>query len=109
MEIDQQTQPATTAAPPPQTFKTTISKQPFYYFAVSLVTADQQHQQIDIIQYRNYLSLALNQWLGATGAGISIDVLKFDYPRGVIRVPYGDHRSVWQALTVYGFQMPSGG
>ncbi|KAJ1953269.1 hypothetical protein GGI12_006047 [Dipsacomyces acuminosporus] len=132
----QQADPLAAAVQP--AFKTTISKQPFYYFNIILIASNTAAAgaslslllsssslssslpsssspssspmlpAIDEIQYRNHLSLALGQWAGATGAGTSIDILKFDYPAATIRVPYSDHKSVWQALTVYSFRLPGG-
>ncbi|KAJ2697034.1 hypothetical protein H4R19_005690 [Coemansia spiralis] len=101
MEIDE---PA--AAQAAGTFRTTISKQPFYYFAICLVTGSSM--PITAAQYREYLLMVLNQWLGAIGGGIAVELMDYDYPRAVVRVPYNNHKAVWQAMTVNPFKLLDG-
>ncbi|KAJ2769194.1 hypothetical protein IWQ57_003208 [Coemansia nantahalensis] len=101
MEIDQP--PAAQAA---GSFRTTISKQPFYYFAVSLVTGSAT--PIAAAQFREYLLMVLNQWLGAIGGGVAVEVMDYDYPRAVIRVPYDNYKAAWQAMTVNPFKLLDG-
>ncbi|KAJ2338566.1 hypothetical protein IWW50_007032 [Coemansia erecta] len=101
MEIDQP------PAHKPATFKTTISKQPFYYFAITLITSSPA-APIDAHQYHGYIMMILNQWLGAIGGGIPVDLLDYDCPRATIRVPFDKHKSVWQAMSVNQFKLLSG-
>ncbi|KAJ2147552.1 hypothetical protein IW136_000020 [Coemansia sp. RSA 678] len=99
MEIDQ-------TPPIPPTLKTTISKQPYYYFAITLATSTPA-TPIDVTQYHGYIALVLTQWLGAIGGGIPVDILDYSYPRATIRVPYVNHKQVWQAMTVNPFSLLS--
>ncbi|KAJ2226386.1 hypothetical protein GGH97_006634, partial [Coemansia sp. RSA 475] len=69
MEIDQ-------TPPIPPTLKTTISKQPYYYFAITLATSTPA-APIDVTQYHGYITLVLTQWLGAIGGGIPVDILDY--------------------------------
>ncbi|ORX69577.1 hypothetical protein DL89DRAFT_267761 [Linderina pennispora] len=62
-----------------------------------------------MVQLRSHLATTLNQWLGASGGGTPIDILKFDGTTAIIRVPFDDHRGVWQALTVATFKMAGTG
>ncbi|KAJ1763310.1 hypothetical protein GGH19_002460 [Coemansia sp. RSA 1807] len=99
MEIDQ-------TPPIPPTLKTTISKQPYYYFAITLATSTPA-APIDVTQYHGYITLVLTQWLGAIGGGIPVDILDYSYPRATIRVPHVNHKQVWQAMTVNPFSLLS--
>ncbi|KAJ1728927.1 hypothetical protein LPJ61_003777 [Coemansia biformis] len=101
MEIDQ---PLAARAEGP--FRTTISKQPFYYFAITLVTGSSV--PISASQYREYLLMVLNQWLGAIGGGMPVELMDYDYPRATIRVPYDSHKAAWQAMTVNPFKLLDG-
>ncbi|KAJ2899572.1 hypothetical protein IWW38_000922 [Coemansia aciculifera] len=94
----------TTATP---AFKSTISKQPFYYFTVELQTTSQA--PVDSRQYQGYVQYALKQWVGDIGAGMSVDILDTRGTRVFdIRVPFDQHKQVWQALTLTPFKMPDG-
>ncbi|KAJ1800760.1 hypothetical protein LPJ59_000842 [Coemansia sp. RSA 2399] len=89
-----------------QTFRTTISRQPFYYFAVSMVT--DTPASVEPQQYYGYIMVVLRQWLGAVGAGMSVDILDLKYPKAIIRVPFDKYKSVWQAMTVTPFKQLDG-
>ncbi|PIA15151.1 hypothetical protein COEREDRAFT_82141 [Coemansia reversa NRRL 1564] len=102
MEIDQHNSSAESAA----TFRTTISKQEFYYFSICLVTSDTT--EIDPQQYHSYLEMILNRLHGAIGGGIPVDILNYEYPRATIRVPYNKYKAVWQAITIVPFRLLSG-
>ncbi|KAJ2783625.1 hypothetical protein H4R18_001604 [Coemansia javaensis] len=88
-------------------FKTTISRQEHYYFAVELV-ASPPAASLDARQFREYLMMVIDQWLGAVGGGIAVDVLDYQCPRATVRVPFGDHKGVWQAMTVCPFKLLDG-
>ncbi|KAJ1999775.1 hypothetical protein GGI04_004426 [Coemansia thaxteri] len=87
-------------------FKATISKQPFYYFTVELVTTSTI--QLTPLQYLGYIELVLTQWLGVVGAGMSIDVLSLHGREVTIRVPFDRHKAAWQAMTLTPFKLPDG-
>ncbi|KAI9503690.1 hypothetical protein GGI25_002722 [Coemansia spiralis] len=89
-----------------RTMRMTITKQPFYYFAITMV-ADTPNS-INPQQYHDYIMLVINQWLGAIGGGMSVDILDFNYPDAIIRVPYEKYKSVWQAMTVTPFKRLEG-
>ncbi|KAJ2552751.1 hypothetical protein EV175_003194 [Coemansia sp. RSA 1933] len=92
--------------PATQTSRTTISKQPFYYFAISMVT--DSPTTVESQQYYDYIMVVLRQWLGAIGAGMSVDIVDLDYPKAIIRVPFDKYKSVWQAMTVTPFKQLDG-
>ncbi|KAJ2160931.1 hypothetical protein GGF46_001851 [Coemansia sp. RSA 552] len=110
MEIDTRAPAAASDVPAAATFKTTISKQKFYYFAVTLVaTSTAAAPSIDARQFHDYLAMVLHQWLGTVGGSIPVDLLDYTYPQAVIRVPFDKHQAVWQAMTVGTFKLLSGG
>ncbi|KAJ2233332.1 hypothetical protein GGF40_002128 [Coemansia sp. RSA 1286] len=82
------------------TFKATIAKQPFYYFAVELVVNGTSDQTIDAYQFHSYFTAVLKEWLGIIGSGMSVDILDYQYPVAIIRVPFDKYKGVWQAMTV---------
>ncbi|KAJ2777332.1 hypothetical protein GGI15_004535 [Coemansia interrupta] len=95
-------------APPMATFKTTITRQPFYYFAVELATNRPSEHTMDATQFHSFLTAALFEWLGVVGSGMSVDIMDYAFPRAVVRVPFAKHRGVWQALTVVTFRLLNG-
>ncbi|KAJ1897395.1 hypothetical protein LPJ66_003391 [Kickxella alabastrina] len=112
MDIDEPHQTIKTAtAPAEATFKTTISKQPFYYFAVELITSSSgpaSEIDIDAQKFHSYMTAVLAQWLGAVGSGMSLDILSYTAPRAIVRVPYCKYKGVWQAMTVNSFKLMNG-
>ncbi|KAJ2746597.1 hypothetical protein H4S06_005217 [Coemansia sp. BCRC 34490] len=88
------------------TFRTTISKQQFYYFAISMVT--DVETSVEPQQYYDYIMVVLRQWLGVVGAGMSVDILDLKYPRAIIRVPFDRYKAAWQAMTVTPFKQLDG-
>lgn len=87
----------------PATLKTTISKQPFFYFRVKLVT--KSDIVLEPLQYYSYIRIVLKQWLGVVGSGMTIDILDMTYPEAAIRVPYDNHKQAWQAMTLNSFRL----
>ncbi|KAJ2682434.1 hypothetical protein IWW39_006001 [Coemansia spiralis] len=102
MEVDQPV--AETSILP--TFKATISKQPFYYFAIELLGTSSM--EFTPAQYFEYIQFVLKQWLGDVGAGMSVDVLDVRARKADIRVPYDKYKQVWQAMTLIPFKLPDG-
>ncbi|KAJ2300947.1 hypothetical protein IWW55_003847 [Coemansia sp. RSA 2706] len=90
--------------PTTPTFKTTVSHQPFYYFAITLA-ASAPAPAIDAAQYHAYIALVLRQWLGAVGGAVPVDVLHYAYPQATVRVPFDRRQAVWQAVTVTPFRL----
>ncbi|KAJ2801544.1 hypothetical protein H4S07_004907 [Coemansia furcata] len=88
------------------TLKSTISKQPYYYFTIELTTTSTL--AIDPAQYFGYIQLVLRQWLGDVGAGMSVDVLDMRGRAADIRVPFDKYKQVWQAMTLIPFKLPDG-
>ncbi|KAJ2802601.1 Ribonuclease P protein subunit p14 [Coemansia guatemalensis] len=93
------------SAEPAATFRTTISKQEFYYFSICLVTSDTT--AIDPPQYLSYLEMVISRLHGAIGGGIPVDLINYEYPRAMIRVPFSKHKAVWQAMTIVPFRLLS--
>ncbi|KAJ1725088.1 hypothetical protein LPJ53_000739 [Coemansia erecta] len=104
MDVDSPRAP-TLAVP---TFKTTITKQPFYYFAVELATNGAAEHPMDAHQFHSFLTAALVEWLGVVGSGMSVDIMDYAFPRAVVRVPFARHKGVWQALMVNTFRLLDG-
>ncbi|KAJ2744877.1 hypothetical protein GGI20_002606 [Coemansia sp. BCRC 34301] len=100
MEVDRPLA-ATTAVP---AFKSTLSRQPFYYFSIELQTTSSF--PVDARQYLGYIQFALRQWLGDVGSGMLVDVLDLRARVADIRVPYDKYKQVWQALTLTPFKLP---
>ncbi|KAJ2097531.1 hypothetical protein GGI09_003781 [Coemansia sp. S100] len=102
MEVDQPLA-APSALP---TLKTTISKQPFYYFSIELLSTSTL--TLSPVQYFGYIQFVLRQWLGDVGAGMSVDVLDIRAREATIRVPFNKYKQVWQAMTLIPFKLPDG-
>ncbi|TVY84798.1 hypothetical protein LSUE1_G001031, partial [Lachnellula suecica] len=70
----------------------TITTPPFSYALLELQTSQKPSTQLDELTVRTYLTSALTQFLGLSGAAIVVDVLKVEVERGVcwVRVPRGD-------------------
>ncbi|KAJ2489147.1 hypothetical protein IWW37_004236 [Coemansia sp. RSA 2050] len=102
MEVDQ----SLTETSVPPTFKATISKQPFYYFAIELLGTSSM--EITPAQYFEYIQFVLKQWLGDVGAGMPVEVLDVRACEANIRVPFDKYKQVWQALTLIPFKLSDG-
>ncbi|TAQ90403.1 hypothetical protein B7494_g1262 [Chlorociboria aeruginascens] len=68
----------------------TIKTPPFSYACLELISEAITPIQLDEITVRSYITSALTQFLGLTGAAISIDILKVDGKECWIRVPRED-------------------
>jgi len=69
-----------------------IKTPPFSYAHLALITSSPSITTLDEITVRSYLTSALTQFLGLSGAAISIDILKVEGTDGKKLVTAGD---VW--------------
>lgn len=76
----------------------TIKNPPFSYVCLELISdgaaAAATAPLLDNLTVRSYLTSGLNQFLGLTGAAISVDILKVEDNECWIRVPREDLRAV---------------
>ena len=88
----------------------TIRSLPYTYLHVSLLANDfmkidssksNTAPTIDEITVRTHLTSALEQFLGAMGAGIPIDILKIDGKDTWIRIPREDGPTVIEAINAW--------
>lgn len=80
---------------------TTTLKAPSYAYAhLELITANQE-SVLDDLTLRQYLTAALKQFLGLTGMGLSIDILKVSGCESWVRVPRQDLGAFAAALTAW--------
>ncbi|MCJ1351287.1 MAG: hypothetical protein MMC33_001271 [Icmadophila ericetorum] len=84
-----------------QTRTITIRALPYTYLHLSLVSAVPRQDPIDYLTARNYLTAALQQFLGLTGIAISIDFLKVEEQDVWIRVPREDGKAVQEAASAW--------
>ncbi|OQV07732.1 hypothetical protein CLAIMM_12128 [Cladophialophora immunda] len=86
------------AKEPTTTF--TLRNPPYSYFHLRLhAMPPQADQSLDEITLRSYLTAALQQYLGLTGAAIPVDILKVESPNAWIRVPCDDEVAVTAAVS----------
>ncbi|OBT65991.1 hypothetical protein VE03_03211 [Pseudogymnoascus sp. 23342-1-I1] len=76
----------------------TIKNPSFSYAYLEYITDGFPTTESDILTIRSHLTSGLNQFLGITGAAISIDILKVDEKGCWIRVPREDLRAVLAAM-----------
>jgi ribonuclease P/MRP protein subunit POP8 len=81
----------------------TLPRPSFAYLHLSLLSSSPTPttQQPDNLQIRSYLTMALRQFLGDTGAGIPVDILKVQGDECWVRVPSGDLGAVSGAITAF--------
>ncbi|GAB1314330.1 hypothetical protein MFIFM68171_04540 [Madurella fahalii] len=86
-------------------FQTTVKSPPFAYAHLSLSpTAPDQAREgppLDTLQVRAYLTSALRQFLGDTGAGMGVDILAVRGASAWVRVPRPDLGAFAAAVTAY--------
>ncbi|KAK3399022.1 hypothetical protein B0T20DRAFT_352227 [Sordaria brevicollis] len=106
MDLD----PPTTSTQPSKSSKsqvltqTTIRSPPFSYAHLSLSSPSSSHTpHLDALTTRSYLSAALRQFLGDTGASMAIDILLVNATNGEcwVRVPREDLGAFAAAVTAY--------
>lgn len=87
-------------------------KKPAYAYAHLRVESDDpgERQTLDALQARSYCASALHQFLGATGAAVTIDVLKVDVVKGHfwVRLPGPDLGRFSAAVTSWPGAVQSG-
>jgi ribonuclease P/MRP protein subunit POP8 len=95
---------------------TTLKNPPFAYAHLTLTTPPSTTATptpsitLDAIQLRSYLTAALRQFLGDTGAGMSIDILLVEPHSAWVRVPREDLAAFAAGVTAFsGLPLPSGG
>lgn len=76
----------------------TIKNPSFSYAYLEYISDGQPTSDLDILTVRSHLTSGLNQFLGLTGAAISVDILKVDQKGCWIRVPREDLRAVIAAM-----------
>ncbi|KAI0157721.1 hypothetical protein GGR57DRAFT_500671 [Xylariaceae sp. FL1272] len=80
----------------------TIKTPPYSYAHLTLYNSTSTPPTpLDALQVRSYCSSALNQFLGATGMGINLDILKVDGASTWIRVPREDLAAFAAAITAW--------
>lgn len=78
----------------------TLRKPPYSYLHLTLQSLQSNPPQtLDEITARSYLTAALQQYLGLTGAAIPIDILKVEGRSVWIRVPRDDEVAVTSAVS----------
>lgn len=88
-------------------YSTTIKNSTYAHAHLELITTN--NIILDDIQIRSYLTSALKQFLGATGAGMPIDILKVQGKETWVRVPRQDLGAFAAALTAWSGSGPSTG
>lgn len=81
-------------------YATTIKTPPYAYAHLEIIT-NTTAMVLDNLQVRSYLSSALKQFLGTTGSGMPIDILKVDGNNCWVRVPRQDLGAFAAAMTAW--------
>ncbi|PMD65126.1 uncharacterized protein K444DRAFT_608807 [Hyaloscypha bicolor E] len=76
----------------------TIKTPPFSYVHLQLISDADSVKDLDSLTVRSHITAALTQFLGVTGAAISIDILKVEGTECWIRVPREDLSPVVAAV-----------
>ncbi|KAI9898237.1 hypothetical protein N3K66_006597 [Trichothecium roseum] len=80
----------------------TIKSPPYAYAQLQLTTSDPAAASpLDDLQVKSYCTAALRQFLGLTGAGVSVDVLKVENDECWVRVPRQDLGAFSAAITAW--------
>ena len=80
-------------------YTTTIKTPPYAYAHLELITTNAL--DLDDLQVRSFLTSALKQFLGTTGSGIPIDILKVNDKDCWVRVPRQDLGAFAAAVTAW--------
>lgn len=112
MDVDPPVQELVTKTKGPRSksreiYSTTIKNPTYAYAHLELITTT--NIILDDLQIRSYLTAALKQFLGATGAGMPIDILKVQGKESWVRVPRQDLGAFAAALTAWSGSGPSTG
>ncbi|EKJ72261.1 hypothetical protein NXS19_012552 [Fusarium pseudograminearum] len=82
----------------------TIKEPPFSYAHLELVTdvpSSSSSVTLDDLSLKSYCTTALRQFLGTTGAAVSIDILKVENNHAWVRIPRPDLGSFAAAITAW--------
>ncbi|KAI1138760.1 hypothetical protein F5Y05DRAFT_350123 [Hypoxylon sp. FL0543] len=79
----------------------TIKAPRFSYAHLEVVTNSVDPVELDALQVRSYCTSALKQFLGATGVGIPLDVLKVEGRECWLRMPRDDLGAFSAAITAW--------
>lgn len=84
-------------------YTTTIRTPPYAYAHLELITtaAAAATTTLDDLQVRSYLTSALKRFLGVTGSGMPVDILKVDGRHCWVRVPRQDLGAFAAALAAW--------
>jgi ribonuclease P/MRP protein subunit POP8 len=80
-------------------YSTTIRSPTYAYAHLELIATN--NLILDDLQLRSYLTAALKQFLGATGSGMPIDILKVQGKESWVRIPRQDLGGFAAALTAW--------
>lgn len=80
-------------------YSTAIKNPTYAYAHLELITTN--NLILDDLQIRSYLTSALKQFLGTTGSGMPIDILKVQGKESWVRVPRQDLGAFAAALTAW--------
>lgn len=83
-----------------QIYQTTIKTPPYAYAHLELIAANHE-MVLDELTLRQYFTAALRQFLGLTGMGVAIDILKVSGRECWVRVPRQDLGALAAALTAW--------
>ncbi len=87
---------------PPTTTTLTLKNPPFAYAHLTPLTPSAAPQpELDTLQIRSYLTTALRQFLGDTGAAIPIDILHLQQSSVWVRVPRADLGAFAAGVTAF--------
>lgn len=82
-------------------YGTTIKTPPHAYAHLQVICPTDPSMALDELTLRQYLTAALKQFLGVTGLGISVDILKVSGPECWVRVPREDLGPFTSAVTAW--------
>lgn len=84
-----------------QIYSTTIKTPPHAYAHLQVICPTDPDMILDELTLRQHLTAALKQFLGVTGMGISIDILKVSGPECWVRIPREDLGAFTSAVTAW--------
>lgn len=82
-------------------YSTVIKAPPHAYAHLQVICPTEPDIVLDELTLRQYFTAALKQFLGVTGMGISVDILKVSGPECWVRVPRQDLGAFTSAVTAW--------
>lgn len=82
-------------------YGTTIQTPPYAYAHLDVFGPTSPDTALDELTLRQYLTAALKQFLGVTGMGISVDILKVSGRECWVRIPRQDLGAFASAITAW--------